>query len=353
MDPTAISIMQTLVKLAPDVLDVMVSALGNPAAGFLKVFEKLRTNDAEISTNAEKDFRHRIVETSKQEEDIFSLNKENIEQVIKYLIKEIRGVAESSIKLHDKDLHTEVRAFYHTSMPYLLGSSLDKPLSWKKLAETRTELGLIRLKVLWAESQQEAKRLQQLQKEEQVAKELSKLSISTTLVHVIVFVFLVIYIVLIGLAIFGGKQFWADDAVMPMLGIPVSVIVWSALGSLANMLYKYYKGTYSSGVGNGLRWVLARPIVGVLMGSVVYLVMVTGLLLVGATAKPQVELFWLFAFIGGFSDTIFEGVVQKVGLLTVEQKLTDKDIETLKTILLGEQNPKDNSSSTIEKENET
>lgn len=346
-------LVQLIAKMAPDILDVTISTIGNPAAGLWKVIEKIRTNDAEIINNAEKDFRNRIVESSKEEEGIFSVNKENIEQVIKYLIKEIKGIAEGSVKLHDKDLHTEVMAFYRTSMPYLLGSNFDKPLFWKKLAETRTELGLIRLKVLWAESQQEAKRLQQLQKEEQVANELSKLSISTTLVHVIVFVFLVIYIVLIGLAIFFGKQFWADDAVMPMLGIPVSVIVWSALGSLANMLYKYYKGTYSNGVGNGLRWVLARPIVGVLMGSIVYLVMVTGLLLVGATAKPQVELFWLFAFIGGFSDTIFEGVVQKVGLLTVEQKLTDKDIEALKTILLGEQNPKDNFNITIEKGNES
>ena len=147
------------------------------------------------------------------------------------MIKEIKGIAESSVKLHDKDLHSEVMAFYRTSMPSLLGSSLDKPLSWKKLAETRTELGLIRLKVLWAESQQEAKRLQQFEKEEQVARELSILSKSAAIVHVIVFVFLAIYIVLIGLAIFGGKQFWADNAVMPMLGIPVSVIVWSALGT--------------------------------------------------------------------------------------------------------------------------
>ena len=245
-----ISIIQALAKLAPDVLDVMVSTLGSPTAGVLKVFEKLRTNDAEISNNAEKDFRNRIVETSKEEDDIFSLDKENIEQITKYLIREIKGVAESSIKLHDKDLHTEVRDFYHTSMPNLLGSNLEKPLSWKKLAETRTELGLIRLKVLWAESQQEAKRLQQLQKEEQVAKELSKLTLSTTLVHVIVFVFLAIYIILIGLAIFRGKQFWIDDAAMPILGIPVSVIAWSALGSLANMLYKYYKGTYDNGIGN-------------------------------------------------------------------------------------------------------
>lgn len=350
MDTT--QLIQVLAKMAPDILDVTLSTLGNPAAGLWKVIEKLRTNDAEISTKAEKDFRNRIVETSKEEEDIFSLNKENIEQVIKYLIKEIKGIAESSIKLHDKDLHTEVMAFYRTSMPYLLGSRLDKPLSWKKLAETRTELGLIRLKVLWAESQQEAKRLQQFQKEEQVAKELSILSKSATLVHVIVFVFLAIYIVLIGLAIFKGKQFFTDNAVMPILGIPVAVIIWSALGSLANMLYKYYKGTYASGVGNGFKWVLARPIVGVLMGSVVYLVMVTGLLLVGASAKPQVELFWLFAFIGGFSDTIFEGVVKKVGLLTVEQKLTDKDIEALKSILLGEHKSKDNPSDTIEKENE-
>jgi hypothetical protein len=347
-----IDLVRTLVKIAPDVLDVTLSTMGNPAAGLWKVIEKLRTNDAEIRTNAEKDFKNRIFETSKEEEDIFSLKRENIEEVLQYLIKEIKGIAESSVKLHDKDLHNEVMAFYRTSMPNLLGSNLDKPISWKKMAETRTELELIRLKVLWAESQQEAKRLQQLQKDAQVTNELSKLSLSATLVHVIVFVFLVIYIVLIGWAIVGGKQVWADNIAVPILGIPVSVIIWSALGSLANMLYKYYKGTYDSGIGNGFKWVLARPIVGVLMGAVVYLVMVTGLLLVGANAKPQVELFWLFAFIGGFSDSIFEGVVQKVGLLTVEQKLTEKDIEAIKSILLGEQTLKEKSDDSSEIDNE-
>lgn len=346
MDTTRL--VQIIDKMAPDILDIALSTLSNPVAGFAKVFEKIKLKESEIISNAEKDFRNRIGETSKEEDDIFSLNKENIEQAIKYLIKEIKGIAESAVKLHDKDLHSEVMTFYRTSMPSLLGSSLDKPLSWKKLAEIRTELGLIRLKVLWAESQQEAKRNQQLEKEEQVARELSILSKSAALVHVIVFVFLVIYILLIGLAIFNGREFLADNFIVPIVGIPASVIIWSALGSLANMLYKYYKGSYISGVGNGLKWVLARPIVGVLMGAVVYLVMVTGLLLVGANAKPQVELFWLFAFIGGFSDTIFEGVVQKVGLLTVEQKLTDKDVEVLKSILLGEQKSKDNPSNTNE-----
>lgn len=128
-------------------------------------------------------------------------------------------------------------------------------------------------------------------------------------------------------------------------GVPLSVILWGAAGSLAAILYRFYK---ENGQGRQIRftvefrWLIARPIIGVIMGAVVYLALISGLVLIstsgGAPADPAVsaegaitspgvrmEAFWIIAFLAGFSDKFYLGVIDLLVARTVSTKEPDSN----------------------------
>jgi cation transport ATPase len=68
---------------------------------------------------------------------------------------------------------------------------------------------------------------------------------------------------------------------LPFLGIPYSVILWSALGSIASMFYfvNKYNEKQFQGPLKLFRWAIARPVIGIIMGVVVYLTIMSGILI--------------------------------------------------------------------------
>lgn len=125
----------------------------------------------------------------------------------------------------------------------------------------------------------------------------------------------IVYIAAIICVVAFGQGIWLDTAEIPVIGVPLSVMVWAALGSVAAILYRFY--TRQRGrVSDEIRWLIARPIIGIIMGALAYVAVVSGLLIFGTAtgadanaqnAKPQ--LLWLVAFLGGFSDRFFQTVV--------------------------------------------
>lgn len=112
-----------------------------------------------------------------------------------------------------------------------------------------------------------------------------------------------------------GSQLQADMIGIPILGVPISVLLWAGIGSLAAILYRFYTRRIGR-LGNEIKWLIARPIIGIIMGALAYLTILSGLFVFsGATgvnadialAKPQ--LIWLLAFLGGFSDKFFETII--------------------------------------------
>jgi hypothetical protein len=74
-----------------------------------------------------------------------------------------------------------------------------------------------------------------------------------------------------------------------------------------------------------------RPIVGIVMGTLTYMMVVAGLLVFAQEAQPKTpELLWVVAFIGSFSDTLSIKLLQRVlGRFEVPGVGTDrKDLET-------------------------
>jgi hypothetical protein len=93
---------------------------------------------------------------------------------------------------------------------------------------------------------------------------------------------------------------WREIRIYPMLGIPMGVVIWSFIGSFAAMLTQFYQKPVHE-FGNTLKWVIIRPVLGVVMGAAVYLAFVS----LGIVDRVQQNslLPLLIAFFVGYSDT--------------------------------------------------
>jgi hypothetical protein len=129
----------------------------------------------------------------------------------------------------------------------------------------------------------------------------------------------VIYMIIIIVLILLGSIADSGMTVMPVIGVPLPVVLWSAVGSLAAILYRFYKHETSNAVQVELElnWLIARPILGIIMGIVSYLMITAGLFIFGSATsvgdqliKPQ--LLWVAAFLAGFSDRFWEGIIDKL-----------------------------------------
>jgi hypothetical protein len=121
-----------------------------------------------------------------------------------------------------------------------------------------------------------------------------------------------VYIVLLTVVILSGYHVQPTSLTLPIIGVPVSVLVWAGIGSLAAILYRFYTQEIGR-MNQELRWLIARPIIGIIMGSISYLGILSGLLILSATdgkaGSVRDEVVWLLAFLGGFSDRFFESVI--------------------------------------------
>src|SRR5262249_39555443 len=71
-----------------------------------------------------------------------------------------------------------------------------------------------------------------------------------------------------------------SDLRVPLIGIPWPVLVWSLIGSFAAMIYRFNKNPIYD-FGDAVKWMLTRPVQGVVLGAAFYLVVVSGLFLLG------------------------------------------------------------------------
>ena len=97
---------------------------------------------------------------------------------------------------------------------------------------------------------------------------------------------------------------WEKYLTKIILGVPLPILVWGAIGGTTAPLYKYlgFKGRYEE---DSFKSFVLRPFIGILMGAVIYLIVKSGLIVFGNIPDAKItnpELLWVFAFIGGFSE---------------------------------------------------
>lgn len=126
----------------------------------------------------------------------------------------------------------------------------------------------------------------------------------------------------IGIGAFIGYAHWtgmSGQNALPFLGVPACVIFWSALGGFAAILYRFTNAGDRDLEDPG-RWLFSRPVTGIIMGAIAYLVVKAGLLVSGqpgvqlaAGSTPATnEVMWLIAFLAGFSDRFSETTLRSL-----------------------------------------
>lgn len=120
------------------------------------------------------------------------------------------------------------------------------------------------------------------------------------------------FILLFLLAMFGPKIGFSVSTLIPVLQIPLVVLLWSAIGSFTSMVYRFNTASDLE-LQDPLRWLVTRPLTGIVMGVIAFLVVKVGLLSTASDLAASIgttELMWLIAFLAGFSDRFSEGILR-------------------------------------------
>jgi hypothetical protein len=118
-----------------------------------------------------------------------------------------------------------------------------------------------------------------------------------------------------GLVWYGAAVGLDKSWTIPILSIPVTVVLWSLIGALAAMLYRFNRSSDTE-MEFPLGWFFTRPVTGMVMGLIVYLLM-KGVLIITASGIPfgtlgSQEVVWLLAFLAGFSDRFCDLVLNLI-----------------------------------------
>ena len=137
---------------------------------------------------------------------------------------------------------------------------------------------------------------------------------------------------IVGVLVVSFASAWTPATSIPVLGIPISVIVWSLLGGAAAMLntmlsiFRPNEGGEIQAIR--MEWIILRPVVALFMGSVIYLVLNSGLVALGqeglsnAGANQTTYIIWTLAFLGGFSDQFTSLIFNKIEQSVVKEDET-------------------------------
>jgi len=99
-----------------------------------------------------------------------------------------------------------------------------------------------------------------------------------------------------------------------VLYVPVYILVWGLLGGGVGVLHRlaFHRGDGKQG-HELYTWVIAKPVIGMVMGGIVYFLAVSGeLFLNGKTEISNIHFLNVLAFIAGFSDRFSIDLIDRV-----------------------------------------
>jgi hypothetical protein len=151
-------------------------------------------------------------------------------------------------------------------------------------------------------------------------------SLSVTVIIGILYLFAMVFGIAFATGLLRAGITAADMNKLLLLGVPGPIWMWSVIGSLTSMLLRA-GSTHFADFGEAIRWLLFRPVVGLVMGVLTYLIVATGLLVFAGSSDTRApELVWLIAFAGSFSNTLSIHLLQKLlgSFQTAEASSTPK-----------------------------
>lgn len=95
-------------------------------------------------------------------------------------------------------------------------------------------------------------------------------------------------------------------------GVPQEIWTWGLLGAISAMLIRVANYNFTDRQ-EAIRWAISRPIIGLVMGGLVYMMMKVGLFVVDAQGSNKVDfLEMVVSFLGGFSDSLSMTLLKKL-----------------------------------------
>jgi hypothetical protein len=151
----------------------------------------------------------------------------------------------------------------------------------------------------------------------------------------------VVILMLVALVVISPNLGLSTETVVPLIKIPLPIIIWSAIGSLGAMLYRF-NNSADAELADPLRWSFTRPLTGILMGIIAYMTFKIGLLVLqpvtiaggppAVAPSPSDELLWLAAFLAGFSDRFADSVLRSLtGRLGGDRQAEFQAVEQIQT----------------------
>ena len=129
-----------------------------------------------------------------------------------------------------------------------------------------------------------------------------------------------------------------QESMIPFLKIPLWAIVWGALGSLAAILYRFYTSTKRIHFFQESQWLIARPLIGILMSVIAYSATQAGLIVLGVPSTESTSVLpesarrivSITCFLAGFSDRFYLSLIdllinKAVGNESKNNKREDKN----------------------------
>ena len=104
------------------------------------------------------------------------------------------------------------------------------------------------------------------------------------------------------LSMIAGVAYLVWDRPDPrIMYVPVPILVWALVAGMVSVLYQLaFRKRQTS---RFYTWLIAKPVVGMVMGAIVYFLAVSGELALNGKAEIQnIEFLNVLAFLGGFSD---------------------------------------------------
>jgi hypothetical protein len=124
------------------------------------------------------------------------------------------------------------------------------------------------------------------------------------------------------------------DGNFNLLGTPGLILSWGCLGGVTATLFRH-RSMMERKWPFDLRWlwIAVRPLLGMIMGAFIFQAIVSGLIIFGSSpmqSAPREQLLWALAFVGGFSDRVWEFLINSVlGPYSQESKSSnEKDIDS-------------------------
>lgn len=129
-------------------------------------------------------------------------------------------------------------------------------------------------------------------------------------------IILLLVLVVVSIVIWNRPDFFIAYA-------PVPILEWGFAGGMLAVIHRLASGRYLS-VNRLYPWIVARPIIGMFMGGVIYFIALAGGILTNAPLTSEGQLprnLWLnaVAFIAAFNDRFAEAIIGRVTSMFVPQ----------------------------------